>query len=128
MRTIRSNRSYGETRAADVQTMINENPVTVTVYRVSSDLEDDTRTRTTYSFQARIDAWRNSQRDARHNISGHAIDLLFLMTTCWSTDVNGSSIVFEQDDELVVGSDTYTVVAKVPYSGWKNEGILLLKQ
>lgn len=128
MRTMRAVRNFGSPKAIDTQTIINDNPITVTVTRITGTFKNDTRTRTASSFQARIDPWRNIQREPRANTFGLESDILFLMTTCYSADKDGNAISFQQGDEVSDGTNTYICVAKIPYPSWKNEGVLALRQ
>lgn len=128
MRTMNSVRNFGSSKTEDVQSIIDDQPVTVTRVRVTGGFRDNTKTRTEATFQARIDPWRNIQREPRQNNIGLESDIIFLMTTCWSTDEDGNSIDFQQGDEISDGTNTYIVTSKIPYSGIKNEGMLTLKQ
>jgi hypothetical protein len=129
MRTIRSSRDYGDPRAADVQSMIAERPLTVEVYRPAPSQRNTTLSRPLVStFQARIDPYRQSYADAKHERVGQEIDIIFLMTTCYPTDKDGNTIDFTQGDEVEVGGKVYVVTSKVPYASYKCEGVLRLKQ
>lgn len=128
MRTMNSIRNFGSSKAEDIQTIIDDQAVTVTRYRITGGFRDNAKTRTSASFQARIDPWRNIQREPRENKTGLESDVLFLMVTRWGTDKNGNTIDFRQGDEISDGTNTYVVAAKIPYSGIKCEGMLALKQ
>lgn len=127
MRTIRASRNLGDSRAADVQIMINERPVTVDVYRPAPSQRHDSLSRPKVAtFQARIDPYRQSFADVRNSTAGDQQDITFLLTSCYTKDVNNATIDFKQDDEIVTGGKTYVVAAKVPYPSYKLEGILRL--
>jgi hypothetical protein len=126
MRNIRPSRNLGDSKANDTQRIIDEKPSTVTIYRQSGNSRTDGTYTLTATFQARIDDWRNTQRDWRTNLATKETDNIFLMTARHSTDKNGATVDFEFGDEVRVGTTTYIVISKVEET-YKCEGILILR-
>lgn len=129
MRTIRATRNLGDPRAVDVQTLITERPVTCVSYRTTVSRMNDSNARTAVAtFEGRIDASRSSGADVRTSHAGHEVDVLFLLTTCYSTDSSARTIDFAQGDEIEAGGNTYIVTSKIPWPSYKLEGVLRLKE
>jgi hypothetical protein len=129
MRTIRPTRNLGDPRSNDVQTIIAERPVTCVVVRPNQSRRNDSLSETTVAtFQGRIDPWRQSYGDARTSAAGHEVDLTFLLTTLYSTDVDGNTIDYMQGDEITAGGQVYIVTHCIPYPSFKKEGVLRLRQ
>jgi mannose-6-phosphate isomerase class I len=125
MKAIRGKKNFGDSKVHDVQSIISEKPVRVNVYRTMRDFTSTPTRSKVATFEARIDNFKQTFRDMKHNVTGDEMDVLFLMTTCWSTDINGDTIDFEKGDEVEVGAEKYLVTGKVSYPSWKHEGMLI---
>ena len=125
MKAIRGSKNFGDSKVMDVQSIISEKPSTVDVYRTSSDFTATPVRSKVATFEARIDNFKQTFKEPKHNVTGEEVDTLFLMITCWSTDKDDNTIDFEKGDEVQVGTDKYLVTGKVSYPSWKHEGMLV---
>jgi hypothetical protein len=131
MRNISRFRSLDERRAADIQSIIDDDPVTVSIYRYDGgDNVTTPRTLTLISsFQGRIDHMRGQYRNLeKHEIPGEAIADPYILLSRNPADKNGNAVIYQRGDTARIGGRDYQVIYKDDSYSYKIDGLLEMIQ
>ncbi len=113
MRTIKPGRNVGDNREIDIQVMIDEQPVTVAVTRMTSgdNLTGIGTVTTVTTFQARIEPLpmgpRYLEDRDRH---GFLTNVTHRIVARSGTDKNGNAVTIRHGDNAVISGTSYRVL------------------
>lgn len=127
MRKIRPRRNLGGDRPTDVQQVIDDDPVTVAVYRHSNSFKAASTRTLVATFEGRIERVRDERDVTRPGDVGEVAETRWILLALYGVDRLGRAVAFEHGDEIEAGGAEYLVFARVPFPGIKNEGILVMK-
>jgi len=126
MRTVTHGRSRENRRASDIQAIIDDDAVTVSIYRMVGDNITAPAVETLMAtFEARLDFMKARYRDLeRHDIVGQATNMPYLMLTRKDTDAQGRAITYQRGDTALINGVRYLVIYRDDSYSYKTDGLL----